>query len=90
MLTCYVYSYREEQNRDTHCAVQVFDESICVTESNGNIHKFTYDMVFSSVNLQHPSYANQEMVYIESAQPLLAGVLKGHNTCLFAYGQVNI
>ena len=70
--------------------MEVYGEAIHVTESNGNIHKFTYDMAFSSVNLQQHSYASQAKVYAASAQPLLDGVLKGYNTCLFAYGQVPI
>eukprot|EP00795_Rhopilema_esculentum_P010786 gene10786-19584_t len=81
------FSEREEQNTDVSCVVEVHENSICVTETNGNPHHFTYDMSFWSFGTTDQSYASQEKVYTATAKPLLEGVIQGYNTCLFAYGQ---
>lgn len=85
----YCFFAREEQDKYVHCALEVIEDSIYINENNGNCHSFTYDMAFWSFNKEDPSYASQEKVYALSAQPLLNWVLKGYNTCLFAYGQVS-
>ncbi len=70
------------------CVVEMYENSTCVTETNGTTHHFTYDMSYWSFDDKDPTFCDQEDVYKASAQPLLDGVLAGYNTCLFAYGQV--
>ena len=85
----YVIFSREKENDEIRCVVEMYDNATtCVTESSGHTHNFTYDMSFWSFDENDPTFASQEVVYKSSAQPLLDGVFKGYNTCLFAYGQV--
>uniref|UniRef100_A0A8D1V7R1 Kinesin-like protein KIF14 n=1 Tax=Sus scrofa TaxID=9823 RepID=A0A8D1V7R1_PIG len=51
------------------------------------VHTFTYDLSFWSVDERHPSFASQAAVYQALAAPLLEQAFGGFNTCLFAYGQ---
>lgn len=43
---------------------------------------FQFDNVFSS-------FSNQSEIFTATLQPVIADVLKGYETCVFAYGQVS-
>ncbi|GAB6021914.1 Kinesin protein 1B [Chamberlinius hualienensis] len=73
-------------------ALSVEDNTICVdhhgeSRSSIQLHKFTFDYCFWSLDVKHPQYADQFSVYQTVAKPLLQSAFEGYNTCLFAYGQ---
>ena len=72
---------------------------VIIKSKDDVVHRFYYDHCFWSVPETSsgdswggrrdltPTFADQEYVYKELAQPLLDRSFEGYNTCLFAYGQ---
>ncbi|XP_017944894.1 kinesin-like protein KIF14 isoform X2 [Xenopus tropicalis] len=70
------------------CVMFVLGQTIQIQHPQTNQHlSFQYDFCFWSLEPGDSSYASQEVVYNQIAQPLLQGVFQGYNMCLFAYGQ---
>ena len=71
-------------------AVKMDTNETSILSKDGVIHRFLYDFSFWSFDEEQQVYADQSAVYKSLAQPLLDWSFEGYNTCLFAYGQVNI
>ena len=68
--------------------VHMYNNETTITSKDGVSHRFFYDHCFWSFDDNDQSFADQETVYRQLAQPLLDRAFEGYNTCLFAYGQV--
>ncbi|KAJ9446367.1 Kinesin-like protein unc-104 [Diplonema papillatum] len=56
-------------------------------EDRDRSHKWTFDHVWDSSNLQHPSFASQEKVFYDFGSKVLKASFDGFNASIFAYGQ---
>lgn len=77
-------NYREKNDPSVIEAVKVNGKEIIITGDNGVMHKYLYDHIFLSNNLQEDT---QDDVFNIMVMPLIDKVFEGYNACLFAYGQ---
>lgn len=55
------------------------DDTVGVTNSFNSSHNFTFDRVYDDLS-------SQELIYSETAKPLIGDILKGYNGTIFTYG----
>ncbi|XP_030063819.1 kinesin-like protein KIF14 [Microcaecilia unicolor] len=81
------FNKRENQGR-AKCVASCTGQEIQIRHPfTHQVFAFFYDFTFLSLNPGDATYASQEDVYSQLAQPLLDKVFDGYNVCLFAYGQ---
>jgi len=54
---------------------------------NDSYKTFTYDYSYWSHDPSDPNFADQETVYRDIGEEMLAHAFEGYNVCIFAYGQ---
>ena len=82
-------SSSSEIRLDAKQVIRMYKNETIVTAKENKIHRFCYDHCFWSFDDAQATFAGQDTVYRQLAQPLLDWAFEGYNTCLFAYGQVS-